>query len=250
VTIILGRIAIAGRLGSLVLSGLIWAGIIMVPNHLDPFAPLRLNNEVNWLTRPKLSRLKRDAPQCVAVLESSPVVHKPVSSRDTGDGCGFSNAVEVLHSSVTFSPSFTATCPLAVARTLLEAHVVLPAARERLGQKVVRVMHLGTYACRNIDHHVEGRRSEHAAANAIDVSGFVLSDGQRITFKDDWMGSDLRKRYFLRAVRDGHAASSMLCSGPNAMPRIGNHLHMDMEAYRAYRWAFERRVLARRGRVG
>ena len=44
------------------------------------------------------------------------------------------------------------------------------------------------------------RLSEHAFANAVDVSGFVLADGRRITVQDGWNGEDERVRRFLRAV--------------------------------------------------
>jgi hypothetical protein len=233
--IILGRLVIAGLLGSLVLCGLIRADIVKVPGQLDPFAPLRVADGVNWLTRIKLSRLERNAPQCLAALAESRFDLKPASVRDAGDGCGFSNAVEVLQSTVTLNESFTATCPLAVSWALLEMHVLLPAAREHLGQEVSRVVHLGTYACRNINHRAEGRRSEHAAANAIDVSAFVLSDGQRITVKDDWMSPDSRKRSFLRAVRDGACGVFDVVLGPEYNEAHRDHFHMDMGAYRACR---------------
>ena len=233
--LILRRIAAAGALALIVMAGLIWAGLIVVPGHLNPLAPLRIADEVGLLTRFKLSRLERNGPGCLATLADAPVVHKPVSDRDMGDGCGFINAVEVTRSSIAFSRSFTATCPLMVAWALFETHVLHPAARRHLGQDVARVTHLGTYACRNINHRDAGRRSEHASANAIDVSGFVLADGQQISLEKDWEGSDPGRVAFLRAVRDGACRFFDVVLSPDYNEAHRDHFHFGMGRYRACR---------------
>jgi len=233
--VILGRLAIALLLGAAVTGGLVWRGVLDIPNRLNPFAPLKIADEVNWLTRRKLARLERDGGQCLAVLAESQVSHRPVPNRTSDEGCGLSNAVEVSRSSVTLSRDFTATCPLTVAFALFERHVLLPAAREHLGQEVARVMHLGTYACRNINHRARGRRSEHATANAIDVSGFILADGQRVSVKEDWRGDDPRRSAFLRALRDGACRFFDVVLSPDYNEAHDDHFHFDMGPYRACR---------------
>jgi hypothetical protein len=146
-----------------------------------------------------------------------------------------SNAVEVSRSSVALSRGFTATCPLAVAWALFEQHVLVPAAREHLGQEVVQVLHFGTYACRNINHRAGGRRSEHATANAIDIAGFVLANGRQITVKDDWVGGDARQESFLRALRSGACRFFDVVLGPDYNEAHHDHFHFDMGSYRACR---------------
>ncbi len=232
---ILGRLILAAVLGLGIAGGLVWGGIVQVPGHLNPFAPLRVVDEVNWLTRYKLSRLERDGLQCLAVLSDSSLSHRPVPDRELVDGCGLSNAVEVAGASIDLSRSFTATCPLAVAWALFERNVIGPAAREHLGQEVTRVLHFGTYACRNINHRENGRRSEHATANAIDISGFVLADGQQITLRGDWNGSDRRREAFLRAVRDGACEFFDVVLSPDYNAAHHDHFHFDMGRYRACR---------------
>ena len=235
VPVLFGRLLIAAGFGCLVLGGLVWAGALEIPNRLNPFTPLRVADEVNWLTRIKLSRLERGGPQCLAVLADSPVAHKPLADRQAGAGCGLSNAVEVTRSSVALGRSFTATCPLAVAWALFDAHVLGPAAQRHLGQAVVRVTHFGTYACRNIYHRAGGRRSEHATANAIDISGFVLADGQHVTLKADWAGADQRRSAFLRALRDGACGLFDVVLSPAYNEAHHDHFHFDMGSYRACR---------------
>jgi len=233
--LIIGRLALAGLLGLAVIAGLIRAGVVEVPNHLNPFTPLRVADEVNWLTRLKLSRLERDGPQCLAVLAASPVTHKPVSDQDMGEGCGFSNAVDVTGAAIAFNRDFRATCALAAAWALFERHVLIPAAREHLGQEVVRVVHFGTYACRNINHRAGGRRSEHATANAIDIAGFVLADGRQITLEKDWRKADPRRSAFLLALRDGACGFFDVVLSPDYNEAHHDHFHFDMGPYRACR---------------
>lgn len=233
--VILARLALALALGLAVAAGLAWGGVLDIPNRFNPFAPLNVEDEVNWLTRLKLARLERDRMQCLAVLEGSPVSHRAVPDRALEDGCGLSNAVEVSGSSVRFSVGFTATCPLTVAWALYERHVLLPAAWEYLGQEVVRVTHFGTYACRNVNHRAAGRRSQHASANAIDIAGFVLADGQQITVRGDWAGSDIRRAAFLRALRDGACRFFDVVLSPDYNEAHHDHFHFDMGSYRACR---------------
>ncbi len=235
VSIILGRLAIVILLGLAVCGALVWGGVIAVPNRLNPFAPLRVADDVNWLTRLKLARLERDDLQCRAVLSDSGVSHQPVSDRPLEQGCGLSNAVEVSRSVVGLSRSFTATCSLTVAWALFETHVLLPAARQHFGQDVVRVTHFGTYACRNVNHRAGGRRSEHATANAIDIAGFVLGDGQQISVKGDWAGGDPRRSAFLRGLRDGACRFFDVVLSPDYNEAHHDHFHFDMGSYRACR---------------
>lgn len=200
---LLGRLAIAVGLGLAILSGLVWRGVIAVPSHLNPFAPLRIADEVNGLTRMKLSRLERNPPQCLAVLAASDVSYTPVANLHGDEGCGLSNAVAVGKVSRSLNRNFIASCPLAVAWALFDIHVIGPAGRHHLGQAVVQIVHQGTYSCRNINHRTAGRRSEHATANAIDIAGFILADGQSVIVARDWEGDRPRHAAFLRTVRDG-----------------------------------------------
>ena len=231
---VLGRLGLAGLLGLVLVAALVRAGAITLPDWLDPFAPLRVADAPNWLTRFKLSRLEIDRAQCLAVLKGSPVAHTPVPDRVTGEGCGFENAVDVARSSISFTSGFRATCPLAVALAMFEAHGLQPAARRHLGQEVVRIEHFGTYACRNLYHRDSGRRSEHATANAIDVAGFVLADGQQVRVAEDWNG-DPKRAAFLRAARDGACRFFDVVLSPDYNEAHRDHFHFDMGRYRSCR---------------
>ena len=118
-------------------------------------------------------------------------------------------------------------CPVAAALAMWEWDVVQPAARSLLGSAVVRVDHYGSYSCRRI----AGREgwSEHAHADAIDVAGFVLADGRRITVARDWRRSSAQAR-FLHTVRDGACRLFATTLSPDYNAAHADHLHLDQAA--------------------
>ncbi|MBY6265263.1 extensin family protein [Azospirillum sp. 412522] len=216
----------------------VWAGVIAVPPRYDPWARLDLRAEPDWLTGFKLARLARDPEQCRAALGGTGLRFTPLPDRPSDQNCALSGVVRVSRSEVSFSSGFVATCGLAAAWTLFEANALQPAAERHFGQRVARVEHLGTYACRNVYGRAEGRRSEHAGANAIDLAAFVLADGTRVGVLNDWEqkgGADGRKAAFLRDLRDGACRFFDVVLGPDYNEAHRNHFHLDMGAFRACR---------------
>ena len=63
---------------------------------------------------------------------------------------------------------------------------VQPEAKKLFGSPVVKIQNASSYVCRNRYGGASTPLSEHALANAFDVSEFVLADGTRITVLDDW----------------------------------------------------------------
>lgn len=209
-------------------------GLVTVPPSYNPWRPLDVREEPNLLTRFKLARLERDRQECAAVLARTDIAHTPVPDQTMGEGCGFEGAVRVARSRVSFGSDFVATCPLAVAWALFETHGLQPAARRRFGQEVTRVVHFGSYACRNVNHREMGRRSEHATANALDIAGFVLADGARITLAGDWDGNAARAA-FLRDLRAEACRFFDVVLGPDFNEAHRDHFHLDMGRFRACR---------------
>ena len=99
------------------------------------------------------------------------------------------------------------------------------AAREILGSPLVRIETMGSYSCRNILG--TNRRSAHATGNAIDVSGFVLSDGRRIDLKTDWDGGTPAEREFLRVVHRSACKRFGTVLGPDYNAAHRDHFHLE-----------------------
>lgn len=99
------------------------------------------------------------------------------------------------------------------------------AARQLLGSPVERIETMGSYACRNVAG--TERRSAHARAEAIDVSGFVLKDGRRIVLQRDWNGGDAATREFLRVVHKSACKRFGTVLGPQYNAAHQDHFHLE-----------------------
>lgn len=199
------------------------------PQHL-PYARPDLERPVGLATGFQLAMLRHDPSLCRGVLALSDIRTRPVASRRTGPYCGLVNVVEVEHSAVRHSSPPRLTCPMAAALYVWERAVVVPAAIRHLGSPVARIDHLGTYACRRMYNAATGRPSEHATANAIDVAGFRLADGRRVTVAGDWSRGSDAERAFLREVRDGACDLFRVVLSPDFNAAHRNHFHLDMGA--------------------
>jgi len=124
----------------------------------------------------KLTALKTDVPECRAVLDRSEVAY--IALPEQGEGaCARPDRTQL--SAFPLAPNTPAiTCPVAVGLELWRAQSVTPASREFLGSEVVRIEHMGAFNCRRTRGSGSGGGwSQHATANAIDISAFVLADG-------------------------------------------------------------------------
>ncbi|MBK5435543.1 extensin family protein [Pseudomonas sp. TH32] len=205
----------------------VWRGWVPLPDEWNPWAPLDVRASPNLLTRFKLGRLQDEPALCDQVLKTSGlrVTHQADSPADAA--CPLRNTLRVQGADVGLSSSFLASCPLAVAFALFERHSLQPAAQAVFGQAVTRVDHLGSFACRTIYNRANGRLSEHASANALDIAGFRLADGRTLNVLKDWPGDGEEAR-FLRQVRDGACKDFNVVLSPDYNAAHRNHFHVDM----------------------
>jgi hypothetical protein len=87
---------------------------------------------------------------------------------------------------VVIDPPATVSCPLAKELDDWLKENVQPEAKALLGSQVVGLHNATSYACRNRYGAANTPLSEHALANALDVSEFVFASGGRITVLDAW----------------------------------------------------------------
>ncbi|WP_263141287.1 extensin family protein [Pseudomonas sp. RIT-PI-AD] len=223
----------AGTLGLLLGVPLaVYQGWLTVPDRWNPWATLDIRETPGLFTGFKLWRLQGDPQRCAQALRTSPLSFSLVADSVPSPGCPVHDGVRVKGSQAAFSSSFLATCPLAAAYALFEVHGLQPAAQAIYGQPVVRVEHLGSFACRNIAN--SRWRSQHASANALDIAAFRLRDGRRISVARDWKGSGDAAR-FLRRVHDAACGPFNLTLGPDYNAAHRDHFHVDMGTLRMCR---------------
>ncbi|UIJ45772.1 extensin family protein [Sphingomonas cannabina] len=177
------------------------------------------------------SEPSRETRQCFADLSGANVRYSPLPDRDFGGGCILTGTVQLIDFGVPTTNLKAMTCPLSRTFVAWARYGVVPAGREILGSPVVRIETFGTYSCRGIiggGGATAGKLSEHAHANAVDVSAFVLADGRRIAIEQDWRNPDPAVRDFLQIVRASACKRFRTVLSPDYNAAHYNHLHFDM----------------------
>jgi hypothetical protein len=204
----------------------VWRGWLEVPPQWNPWAPLDVKAAPNWLTGYKLMRLRSDPELCAQALSSSDL--RVTRQSDSPDAkCPLIGALRVQGGEAALSSSFLASCPLAVAYAMFERHTLQPIAQSAYGQKVARIDHLGSFACRNVYNRESGALSRHASADALDIAGFRLADGRSISVLKDWPKQN-QDAQFLRQLRDGACEVFSVVLSPDYNAAHRNHFHVDV----------------------
>ncbi len=146
-------------------------------------------------------------------------------------GCGLRGAVKVKASFIAISREVDVGCPMAAALHIWMREHVQSAARLYLNSDVKSIETYGTYACRTRNNKEGARLSEHATANAIDISAFVLNNGKRLRVADmAKMAED--DRDFMQSVRKGGCRIFSVVLGPGSDGAHEDHFHFDLGQWR------------------
>jgi hypothetical protein len=165
--------------------------------------------------------------QCLGKLDRLVARYALLPDRIFGGSCDALGAVQLRDIGTPTTNLGAMTCGLANAFVNWTQNDLQGPAQEYFQSRVVRIETMGTYSCRNVNGATGGRLSEHAHANAVDVSGFVLEDGRRITVNTDWTGGG-DGAAFLRAVRTSACRRFVTVLSPDYNALHHDHLHFDM----------------------
>lgn len=207
---------------------MLWASLRGRPQDV-PWAPLDLGQPIGLFTGRKLTALAEDFPQCRALLDRAGVRYTVLPPRKGEGQCGYADGVRLTGGArkIAFAPAgLGVACPVAAALAMWEWDIVQPAAERHFGARVATIDHFGSYSCRRIAGSHSSNWSEHATADAVDIAGFRLTDGTRITVARDWKGDD-PKAAFLREVRDGACQLFATTLSPDYNAAHADHLHLD-----------------------
>jgi hypothetical protein len=173
--------------------------------------------------RPTLNFGNNEA--CLKSLKGLAVKFDPVADWATTEGCFVENSVKVSSiGGVRLSPPAIMTCRMVSLLGKFAENVLRPAAQD-LGTAVAVINHVGTYNCRPM-RRLNNLLSEHAFANAIDITGFRFEDGQSITLIKGWgRGDDLSR--FLHRVGEEACGVFPLALTPNHNALHKDHFHLD-----------------------
>lgn len=235
------------RLHQILRRCILWGGIFAIlllgyavvrqrPQDL-PWTDIDLDQPIGLFTGRKLAALTQDRAQCLALLERAGVAHGAMQPGGSGQ-CVYDDAVRLKaeRGAVALSPAAVApSCPVVAALKLWEWQVVQPAAQRIYGQAVASMRHFGSYSCRRMYGRSAGDFSEHATADAIDISAFVLADGRQVSVLNDW-GGKAKDAEFLRAARDGACDLFSTVLSPDYNKAHRDHFHLDQAERGATGW--------------
>lgn len=203
-----------------------------------PWTELDLGQPVGLFTGRKLAGLTQDFAGCRALMDRAGISYDVLPAVEAGT-CGYADGVQFARAGtrrIDMLPGDLGTsCPVAAALAMWEWNVVQPAARRHFGVRVSAIEHYGSYSCRRIVGRGDGAMSEHATADALDISAFRLEDATRITVKGDWAGEGA-KAAFLREVRDGACGLYATVLSPDYNAAHQDHFHFDQAERGAMGW--------------
>ncbi|MEM9725367.1 MAG: extensin family protein [Pseudomonadota bacterium] len=195
-----------------------------VPSQWDPLAPLELRAPETAVQRWKIGRALDDGAQCLAAVTAAGLHARPTDDVAASAHCGVATGVDLRRLDNARLSAMHTRCGVALSLFLWEREVVQPAARRLFGEPVRELLHFGSYSCR----HIAGTRrwSQHARANAVDISGFRVASGRVVSVLRDWPGEGPAAQ-FLRAVRDGACGRFRLVLSPDFNAAHRDHFHFD-----------------------
>lgn len=168
---------------------------------------------------------KHETATCHADLRRLGVDFKVLPDKPMGAGCGLAGTVQLLDIGVPTANLGAVRCGEARAFAAWARNAVAPAAYQMLGSELARIDTMGSFACRNVAG--TARRSGHAVANAIDVAGFRLKDGRRVTVLADWNSPDEETRRFLQTIRASACRRFGTVLSPDYNAAHRDHLHLE-----------------------
>lgn len=171
-----------------------------------------------------------EARQCLTELSQAGAQFTALPDSYGGQGCSTIGTVQMaaLRGDIT-NMSITnigpVQCGVGTAFAAWARYGVDRAARQHLGSPLARIETMGSYACRNVAGST--RRSAHATAGAIDIAGFVLEDGRRISVAEDWSNGTSDEREFLRTVQRSACKRFDTVLGPEYNAAHRDHFHLE-----------------------
>ncbi len=198
------------------------------PQHV-PWKALDMDAPIGLATGTKITLIAL-APSrvCLDKLASAQHIKFEMAEPKNGIGkCGWTVATSMQSvGTIKFRTSpVTQQCPLMLA-SYIWLLAVDKSAQKHFGSPLKSVHHAGTYSCRRQRGNGSGAWSEHAFANAWDVTGFALENGQVISVLKDWQGKTTKAK-FLKDARNSACRVFRVVLSPDFNAAHKDHFHLD-----------------------
>jgi hypothetical protein len=194
-----------------------------------PSPPPRPNNLEQHAAKPAAAdpAILAEESACLERLTKLGVRFEPLPAIAQGE-CGTAHPLRIssLGSMLQIAPPATLACPVAEALARWTAEVVIPESRRHLEAEPSRIAIGTSYECRSRNRQEGAKLSEHAFANAVDVSGFEFGRGKTVQIGDH--PAETPPALFQAAIRSQACAYFTTVLGPGSDAAHATHLHLDL----------------------
>ena len=197
-----------------------------LPTQHNPLRPPDLTEPIGLATYGKLTALKHNEKLCRESLLAAGVDFSILPADGADTRCPLEETLVLKRSLTPYNAApMRMTCHQMAALHIWERHVLRPQAEKIFDSPLRQIQTYGSFSCRNIAG--TGVRSQHSYANAIDISGFILEDGTRISVKDHWRERSKAGKYLTRVHKKACRLFSVTL-GPDYDAAHADHFHLDM----------------------
>ena len=215
-------LAVAAAMATLLASR---ANLIDLPRIYDPFALPDLDETPHWLTQVQLKLVDANVENCAFAFAKTGLPATLQPTKGLGTSCEIERPVTLTKLSRATIRAEDTRCNIAARLYMWEKHALQPASQRYFNEPVVEILHFGSYSCRTIAG--SSHMSEHANANAFDISGFRLRSGKVISVLGNWSTPSMESK-FLHVARDSACDYFNLTLSPDYNAAHKDHFHVDM----------------------
>ena len=166
---------------------------------------------------------------CWARLRTLGVKFSAVTPISVNGGCRVPAPVAIteIAPGVRLRPDSRLNCQTAEALATWVRDGVLPASTTELGSRPTALVHDSTYVCRRRNGRPDGKLSEHAIGNAIDIKSIAFAGRDAFPIQR-WNGRQSAEKRFQARLRKGACEYFSTVLGPGTNAAHATHFHFDL----------------------
>lgn len=168
---------------------------------------------------------------CMAELKTLGAEFKTLDAiKGDENGCGIASPIELssVGQGIKLDPAGAMRCETALALGRWTKEMLVPAARLSMpDRKITALANASTYVCRNRNSTENGKISEHAKGNAVDISSIAFDKGDPMTMKPR-MEDGTVEGAFQRTVTTAACLFFKTVLSPGSDATHQDHLHLDV----------------------
>jgi hypothetical protein len=168
---------------------------------------------------------------CLAELKTLGAEFKTLDAiKGEENGCGIASPIELssIGQGIKLDPSGPMRCETALALSRWAKDMLVPAAKLSMPErKLTAIANASTYVCRNRNSAENGKISEHAKGNAVDVSSIAFDKGEPLIMKPRDEDGTVEGA-FQRTITTAACLFFKTVLSPGSDATHQDHLHLDV----------------------